>query len=159
MILILTGPTRSHKTTTLMKWAKQHDDCGGVLSPDVDGLRVLYNIKSKQSIPWQKKMPDSERDLIVGRFSFDPDAFEIAKGWLNEHLYDPHVRQIILDEVGALELKGQGWASWLQTAIPELGDKTLILVVRRSLLDEVVNTFGMEEVSVVGKQYFTGESE
>jgi len=158
MILILTGPTRSHKTTTLRNWAGQHADCGGVLSPDVDGLRVLYNIKNKQSIPWQKKMPESDRDLVVGRFSFDAAAFEIATGWLDEHLHDPQVRQIILDEVGALELKGQGWATWLRTAIPLLGDKTLILVVRRSLLDEVVNTFGMEEVSVVGKEYFTGEN-
>ena len=158
MILILTGPTRSHKTTTLKKWSEQHTDCGGVLSPDVDGLRVLYNIRTKQSIPWQKRMPESENDLIVGRFSFDPDAFEIARVWLDEHLQDHQVRQIVLDEVGKLELKGQGWATWLHTAIPKLGDKTLILVVRRSLLDEVVNTFGMEEVSVVGKEYFTRES-
>lgn len=158
MILILTGPTRSHKTTTLRKWSDQRNDCGGVLSPDVDGFRVLYNITSGESIPWQKRMPESEADLIVGRFSFDPEAFRIAQGWLDELFNDPDIRQIILDEVGKLELKGQGWAAWLHSTIPKLGEKTLILVVRRSLLDEVINTFGMEEVSVVGKDYFTTET-
>ena len=154
MILILTGPTRNRKTTTLREWSERRDDCGGVLSPDVNGLRVLYNVKTRQSIPWQKPVPDSDADLIVGRFSFDPEAFTIATGWLNEHLADPEVRQIILDEVGRLELDGKGWGPWLHTAATQLGDKTLILVVRRSLLDEVINLYGLEEVSVVEKDYF-----
>ena len=155
MILILTGPTRNRKTTTLMKWSERHHDCGGVLSPDVNGLRVLYNVKTRQSITWQKAVPTTNADLIVGRFSFDPEAFVIATGWLNEHLNDPEVRQIILDEVGRLELDGKGWGPWLNSAVPQLGDKTLILVVRRSLLDEVINLYGLEEVSVVEKEYFT----
>lgn len=155
MILILTGPTRNRKTTTLMKWSERHPDCGGVLSPDVNGLRVLYNVRTHQSIPWQKAVPTTNADLIVGRYSFDPEAFVTATGWLNEHLNDPDVRQIILDEVGRLELDGRGWGPWLNSAVPQLGDKTLILVVRRSLLDEVINLYGLEEVSVVEKDYFT----
>ncbi len=159
MILILTGTRRSHKTTTLLKWSKHCEDCGGVLSPEVNGLRVLYNVKTRQSIPWQKRSPDSEDDLIVGRFSLDRGAFIIATGWLNEQLDDPDVRQIILDEVGALELDGKGWAPWLHTAVPKLGERTLILVVRRVLLDEVINLFGLGEVSVVRRDYFTREKE
>ena len=154
MILILTGPTRNRKTTTLLKWAQRREDCGGVLSPDVDGLRVLYNVKTKQTILFQKSAPDSKSDLIVGRFTFDPEAFTIATGWLNEHLSDQSIRQIILDEVGSLELDGKGWASWLHTSVPLLGDKTLILVVRRALLDDVINLYGLGEVSVVQKDYF-----
>lgn len=136
-----------------MKWSARQVDCGGVLSPDVDGLRVLYNVVTKQSIPWQKKIPDGN-ELIVGRFSFDTDAFTIATGWLNEHLANPDIRQIILDEVGRLELEGKGWGPWLQSALPNLGDKTLILVIRRILLDDVINLYGLGEVSVVQKDYF-----
>lgn len=138
-----------------MKWSERHHDSGGVLSPDVNGLRVLYNVKTRQSITWQKAVPTTDADLVVGRFSFDPEAFVIATGWLNEHLNDPEVRQIILDEVGKLELDGRGWGPWLNSALPQLGDKTLILVVRRSMLDEVINLYGLEEVSVVEKDYFT----
>jgi nucleoside-triphosphatase THEP1 len=154
MILILTGPTRSHKTTTLKRWAEKRNDCGGVLSPDVNGLRVLYNVKTKETIPWQKTMPDAS-DIIVGRFSFDPDAFTVASLWLDKHLEDPEVFHIILDEVGKLELDGKGWGPWLRTALPVLQDKTLVLVVRRLLLDNIINLYGMDEVSVVEKDYFS----
>ena len=137
-----------------MEWSSLHDDCGGVLSPDVNGLRVLYNVRTKKTIPWQKPVSDAEGDIIVGKYSFDPGAFTIAAGWLDEHLHDPEVRQIILDEVGSLELDGKGWGPWLASALPQLGEKTLILVVRRSLLDDVINLYGLEEVSVVEKDYF-----
>ena len=154
MILILTGPTRSHKTTTLKHWAEKRSDCGGVLSPDVDGLRVLYNVRTKETIPWQKKMP-GDADIIVGRFSFDPGAFDIASTWLKRHLADPEIFHIILDEVGKLEMDGKGWGPWLRTALPVLQDKTLVLVVRRLLLDDIINLYGMDEVSVVEKDYFS----
>lgn len=158
MILILTGPTRGHKTTTLMRWSQQRDDCGGVLSPDVDGLRVLYNVKTKQTIPWQQRLP-TDTDQVVGRFSFDAEAFKIANGWLDESLHDPSVRHIILDEVGKLELDGKGWAPWLYASLPQLGENILVMVVRRLLLDEVINLFALQEVSVVKRDYFLPEEE
>ena len=136
-----------------MRWADSRDDCGGVLSPDVDGLRVLHNVKTKQILPWQKAIPE-KGDLIVGRFAFDPEGFATAGHWLDEHLHDPEVKNIILDEVGNLELDGKGWGSWLRTALPQLGEKTLVLVVRRALLDDIINLYRMEEVSVVEKSFF-----
>lgn len=154
MILILTGPTRNRKTTTLKTWAEGRSDCGGILSPDVDGLRMLYNVRDKTMIPWQHKVPE-ERDLIIGRFSFDPDAFVVATGWLNDHLQDPEVRHVILDEVGRLELQGKGWDTWLRSIFPLPENKTLILVIRRALLDDIINRYQLEEVSVVGKDYFS----
>ena len=99
-------------------------------------------------------MPD-ESDIIVGRFSFDPDAFGIASTWLDQHLADPEVFHIILDEVGKLEMDGKGWGPWLRSALPVLQDKTLVLVVRRLLLDDIINLYGMDEVSVVDKDYFS----
>ena len=116
MILILTGPTRSHKTTTLKRWAENRNDCGGVLSPDVDGLRVLYNVRTKETIPWQKPMPDAS-DIVVGRFSFDPHAFDVASAWLDQHLADPDVFHIILDEVGKLEMDGKGWGAMVAVCL------------------------------------------
>ena len=153
MILILTGPTRNRKTTTLMKWAEKRTDCDGVLSPDVNGLRHLYRVANKQLISWQHKMPEPG-DLIIGRFSFDPDGFATAVSWLNEAMQNPDVQYVILDEIGLLELQGKGWDTWMKSVIPFPENKTLILVVRRSLMDEVIAHYGIQDVSVVQRDYF-----
>jgi nucleoside-triphosphatase THEP1 len=138
-----------------MAWIADRHDCGGVLSPDIDGLRVLYNVKTKTFIPWQKAAHESGGDVVVGRFSLDPEGFQTAKKWLEEALTDPEIRYIILDEVGQLELEGKGWGPWLLSALDRIGDKTLVIIVRRPLLDEVINYYGLDEVSVVEKDYFT----
>jgi nucleoside-triphosphatase THEP1 len=136
-----------------MKWAEGRDDCGGVLSPDVKGLRHLYNVRTKEIIAWQRKMPE-EGDIIVGRFSFDPEGFISAVSWLNEAMADPSVHYVILDEAGRLELKGKGFDTWLKAVLPFPPDKTLILVVRRSLMDDIIAHYGMDDVSVVEREYF-----
>ncbi len=157
MILILTGPTRSHKTTTLFHWAKERHDCGGVLTPDEHGLRMLYNVKEKKSIPFQKHEQNSPADIAIGRYVFDAEGFNQASIWLDEHLNDLNLYYILLDEIGSLELDCRGWDQWIRASIPKLGDKTLILVVRRKLLDEVIQRYQLEEVSVVEKDYFLPE--
>ena len=156
MILILTGPTRTHKTTTLRNWIKGRSDVAGVLSPDEGNLRVLLHVKDGQTIPWQRSAPQPG-DLVIGRFSFDPNGFVTATGWLNEGLKDPAVRYIILDEIGNLELQGKGWDTWMRTALPLPEEKTLILVVRRPLLDEVIQRYQLDEISIVDRRYFEKE--
>ena len=154
MILILTGPTRSHKTSTLFEWAKKRDDCGGVLTPDRKTLRMLYNVKEKKSLPFQKPEMDAPSDVTIGRFVFDGEGFKKAASWLDEHLADPKLKYILIDEVGALELEGGGFDQWLRGSIATVGDKTLILVVRRNLLDDVMQRYDLQEVSIVEKDYF-----
>jgi nucleoside-triphosphatase THEP1 len=157
MILILTGPTRSHKTTTLVRWANDRNDCGGILTPDHNGLRMLYNVKEKLSIPFEKPQKTIASDIVIGRFVFDVESFNVAAGWLDQHVSDPDLNYVLLDEIGSLELSGQGWDEWLHNSISKIGDKTLILVVRRSLLDEVIGRYHLQEVSVVAKDHFLPE--
>ena len=154
MILILTGPTRSHKTTTLLNWAKKRNDCGGVLTPDHLGLRILYNVREKKSIPFEKKENSLDNDIVIGRFVFDLENFNLATQWLDEHLSDPALHYVLLDEIGPLELGGRGWDQWLLSSLAKIGDKTLTLVVRRSLLDEVIEHYRLEEASVIENDFF-----
>lgn len=130
MILIFTGPIRSHKTTLLMHWVSAREDCGGVLSPDQDGLRQLYHIKDGRAIAWQKREADLPTDVLVGRFVFDAAAFAEATGWLDAQLEDPDIKTLVLDEIGPLELSGGGWHSWLTKVLKNKTSKTMILVVR-----------------------------
>ena len=154
MILILTGPTRSHKTTTLLNWASERNDCGGVLTPDQDGLRMLFNVHDKILLPFQKNKTTSSTDISIGRFYFDAHVFSLASKWLDAHLTDPNLNYIILDEVGPLELNGRGWDHWIRTSLKNLGDKTLILVVRHSLLNDVIHHYGLTDAQVELTGYF-----
>jgi nucleoside-triphosphatase THEP1 len=154
MIYILTGPIRSYKTTTLLHWTQLRRDCGGVLSPDVDGLRCLYNVRERKYLPWQKEKKEKESDVEIGKFVFNRDSFDAAQHWLDEHLVDPNLRYVLLDEVGPLELNGKGWDGWLHRALMHPGETSLILVVRENILDEVISHYALTDYTVVGKDYF-----
>src|SRR5690606_21604826 len=137
MTLILAGPVRSYKTTTLEQWCAGRTDCGGVLSPDRAGGRCLRNVRTGEEIAWQKSTTAQPDDLLIGRFVFDAGAFQTAIGWLKEAVADPLIRYILLDEVGPLELSGKGWDRWLRQTLPLPEEKTLILVARTAVVEDV----------------------
>ncbi len=154
MTRILAGPVRSGKTTALLHWSQRRDDCGGVLSPDVDGRRVLQDARTGERIRWQKDTSDSPEDVRIGRFVFDQRAFDVAVGWLDAAVADPAVRYVILDEVGPLELSGGGWDAWLRKALPLVPGKELLLVVREGLVSDVMDRYIPGPVQMVDKQTF-----
>jgi nucleoside-triphosphatase THEP1 len=137
-----------------MNWVSGRTDCGGVLSPDENGLRQLYNIKDGNVTVWQKLEADLPTDVLVGRFVFEATAFDLAIEWLDQHLQDRETKYLLLDEVGPLELSGGGWDAWLQNAVSKIGEKTLILVVREGLVEKVVERYGITNYEVVGKEFF-----
>jgi nucleoside-triphosphatase THEP1 len=156
MTRILAGPVRSGKTTALLAWSHRRDDCGGVLSPDVDGRRVLQDARTGERIRWQKDVSDNAEDVRIGRFVFDHQAFDTAVGWLNAAVADPAVRYVILDEVGPLELSGGGWDAWLRRALPLPSGKELILVVREGLVGSVMDRYATGSSQLADKRTFTG---
>jgi nucleoside-triphosphatase THEP1 len=156
MTRILAGPVRSGKTTALLAWSRRRDDCGGVLSPDVDGRRVLQDARTGERIHWQKDAPDNAEDVRIGRFVFDHQAFHTAVGWLDDAVADPAVRYVILDEVGPLELSGGGWDAWLRRALPMPTGKELILVVREGLVGDVMDRYATGPVQQMDPRTFPG---
>ena len=154
MIRILAGPIRSYKTTTLLQWTGMRDDVGGVLTPDIDGVRMLYNVRSKEYFTWQKAEANDPGDLVIGRFVFDGAAFRTAISWLDEHLFDPLIHTIIIDEIGPLELQGKGWDEWLQRSMDRLLTKDVIFVVRETIVEDVIRRYGLENAEIVDMTAF-----
>ena len=141
-----------------MHWVHECHDCGGILTPDIEGLRHLYNVKTGTTIAWQKPVSDAPDDVLVGRFVFDSTAFDQAVGWLDDHLKDSPIKCMILDEVGPLELSGKGWDTWLRKALANPSEKEFILVVREGLVDKVVDHYELTEYEVVEKGHFMNRS-
>lgn len=154
--MILTGPVRSLKTTTLYHWSLNRHDCAGFLTPDDGGIRMIYNVAEKKSIPFQKTEKTSEEDVVIGRFVFDGNVFKIANQWMEDALEDPAIQYIIVDEVGPLELKGSGWDTMIRSLLKRIGNKTLLLVVRHSLLNEVIHYYDTPDAQVELTGYFLG---
>lgn len=80
----------------------------------------------------------------MGKYYFDPQAIEKGNEWLD--LQDKHgVRVMMVDEVGHLELKGQGWARGIE-AMLQRTDILQLWVVRDGLAEKVARKWNVGDV-------------
>jgi nucleoside-triphosphatase THEP1 len=90
---------------------------------------------------------DCETEILsVGRYKFSKKNFEKAiaviqqnidkKGWL------------VIDEIGPLELRGEGFADVLHTILSR-GKEKILIVVRESLVDDVKDHFSIQHFIVM----------
>jgi nucleoside-triphosphatase THEP1 len=148
-LYICTGPIRSGKTTALMNGPAKTDRVAGVLTPDVNGIRKLYDLKTRTYFPFQSEDETNRREpvITIGRFAFYESAFARARLILEAALQE-QPRLLIIDEIGRLELQGQGFEPVVGEVIRRHqagqlhGD--LLIVVRDTLLDEVLSHYHIQ---------------
>jgi len=144
LIYILTAPIQTGKTTALSKIIKGRNDVGGFLSPTVNELRNLLDLKTQNLIDFESKeeLPET---ISVGRFQFYNSAFEAATHWTLSHS-SSNIKNIIVDELGKLELQEKGFFT-LARELLQMNWETqnLILVVRDFLLEDIVRFFSIQE--------------
>jgi nucleoside-triphosphatase THEP1 len=151
-VYILTGPVQSGKTTELLEWANERLDICGFLMPDIDGRRHYYQIEKQLSIPFETDADTVDEIIKIGRFTFYLDTFAVAKSWLT-HAHLMGKNWIIIDEIGKLELNNQGFEPELSIFLQNMkqisDDKSLIIVVREGLLDQVVRHYNLEDAIII----------
>ncbi len=144
-VYILTGPIQSGKTTALQKWCETRIDVSGIVSPVINGSRYFFDIAS--STTFYMEANDNEKEILaIGRFYFSKKAFKKAINTLTQ----ANNKYIIVDEVGPLELKKQGFYEVLNKIILS-GKFTCILVVRDGLVEEVIQHFGISNAEIISK--------
>ena len=151
-IVIFSAPVNTGKTTKLMNWAKNRSDVGGILAPDIDGLRHLYTLRDRQLHPYQlseaeaEQTPD-EQMVSISKFNFSAEAMRMARQTLLEDSQH-HFNWVVVDEVGKLEVAGGG----LEPAVTALvqsyqsgaAQGRLLLVVREQMVKKVAAYLGVE---------------
>lgn len=142
MIYLLTGSIHSGKTTALMQWCLQKQNVLGILTPDVNGERMFFNIQTKEYFPMLAK--PNEEALIIGKYNFSKAGFEQAINIILENSTTDN--WFVIDEIGPLELKGEGFNSCLKQVLENRSNK-LIIVVREGLVESVCNSFGIKETA------------
>lgn len=155
MIYILTGAIRTGKTTALVEWCKNRDDVDGVLCPDnAEGKRYFLEVKSKSEFELETEL-ETEAIIEIGYFKFLKSAFEKANAYLQSVASKNESQYLIIDELGKLELKGEGLHLSVERLIPNYEtneNKHLILVVRDYLLEAVLTHYSISEYKILERE-------
>lgn len=144
MIYLLSAPIQSGKTTSLINWSAARKDVYGILTPVINGKRIFMNAQTGEQFAMEAG--GEEEILVVGRFSFSRAGFDKAiqiirdainnKGWL------------LIDEIGPLELKGEGFCEVLKEVLAAKQEK-ILLVVREGITEQVKDAFELTHIKCI----------
>jgi nucleoside-triphosphatase THEP1 len=154
-IYILSAPVRTGKTTALLLWVQTRANVQGILTPDKDGKRVLYNIGRKEQIPFELEPADTSPAITVGKFNFSEEAFLRANDILQQAAtHHPH--WLLIDEIGKLEIEqGIGLTPAIRQIIPyyqRANNKgKLLLVIRDTLLDKALERYNLAGATIIAQ--------
>jgi nucleoside-triphosphatase THEP1 len=145
---ILSGSVHSGKTTRLIKWLKDKNNVQGIISPIIDGKRFLVSIQSDEKRKLEIDPGSSQENVIkVGNYIFDKSVFVWAcKIILNSIQTNPD--WLIIDEVGPLELHGEGLARAVNEIFSEkdyLLKTNVVFVVREQLLKDFLSHYDLSK--------------
>jgi len=153
-VFIVTGSIGEGKTAWLAKLAgllrEKGVSVGGILALRIveDGVTTGYDISEISSgdrTPFLRHT--GSETMGVERFTMDDAGFIAGRNAL-----DPANNLgndvVIVDEVGPLELKGRGWSEVLVSLLDETR-ATVIIAVRKTLKEAVIERFGMDDARVI----------
>lgn len=152
-VYIFTGEIKTGKTTRLQKWVSENPDADGILSPVIDGFRHIVTIKSAETRLLEYHGDDKSIAITkIGNYNFLSSVFE----WGREELYKAYLQKpkwLIIDEIGPLELRGEGLEPEVSRILNDsANDATnVVLVVRKPLLEKVIEHY---ELHTKGYKYF-----
>lgn len=146
MVYLLTGDIQTGKSYALNEWIKGKPHAVGLLSLiNKEGKRYFLDIRNKVTFSMHANENESEDNKVyVGRFIFLKSAFKRANNVIKFEVQQTDYTYLIVDELGKLELQQQGLFHSTYNLLKMFEDKTdkhLILVVRSSLLENVIDNY------------------
>ena len=116
---------------------------GGFISPRimVDGKTIGYYIESVLDGRRQLLMTETEQNGFqkIGRFWLDPVVIKRVTSTIEEQALSPSI--IFIDEVGRLEMEGQGWDEVLRSLL--LANVVVVIAVRKAFVDEILKHYSI----------------
>jgi nucleoside-triphosphatase len=148
-IFILSAPVGTGKTTGLHEWTKQHANAFGILTPVVAGKRIFLDISSGEGFEMETN-EDNPDAIKIGRYVFSKKSFRRAEKIIGDAILNKQCEWLIIDEIGPLELSGNGFCNVLKEIILH-NDRTfnLILVIRENILKEAAAYFNIDQFKLM----------
>jgi nucleoside-triphosphatase len=153
-IYIFSRPIHSGKTTELLQWCNQQKNIAGVLMPDINGIRKILDLHTKDVFDIECTDAANTKEPItsVGRFHFYTAAFEKANAIVLAAL-NQMPDWLVIDEGGKLELDGRGFYESIVKAVDLYSNNkvsgNLLITVRESLCNEVITFFKIKNFLVI----------
>ena len=144
-IYILTAPVRSGKTTSLVSWSEKRNDVHGILTPVVDGKRVFMDAHTRRLFLMEAKEGETEV-FAVGKFVFSKTNFEKAIQIIRNAIHKDG--WLVIDEIGPLELRGEGFHDVLKEVLSQRPER-ILLMVREGLAERVKEHFNIPAAVIV----------
>lgn len=154
MITIITGPVNSGKTTKMAAVYREMGTGDGFILPKIfmEGNYAGQNIVqlstgiAKPFSLADRRFPKNREAFQYRNYSFCIEGQDFAEKIVNQAILK-HVNPVFLDEVGPVELKGQGFFSLLQNLLARNAD--LFLCIRRECLDNIIKVFHIEQYQLI----------
>lgn len=154
-VIIITGEIGSGKTTLLSAissgLAGAGIQTGGIIASAVyeqdakTGYTITDVANGKKMLLSHTRHTDGM--ARVGRYFFFPEAIDFGREALSAEK-NRYSQIVLIDEIGAWELQGQGWATSLNELIINC-DMPLIITVRKSFLDMVIENWMLQNPLVI----------
>lgn len=146
--IFITGPVNSGKTTMLYALCSRLDSAGHSLGGVIQVLSLPHQEKKNWVLSDQGTGEirllmsiEEHKDWVpFGRFWYDPETFSWAENQITQYI--PTSNYIIFDEIGPIEIQGDGLHQVYQKVLKSFHG-TVITVVREGLLDTVFETYGI----------------
>jgi nucleoside-triphosphatase THEP1 len=161
--VVVTGPPDGGKTTTALELAGRlagagHTVVGFIqLGEVVDGRKVGFRVRdlgSGREAGIARRVERGEGDFGT-RFSFDRAGFELARAALAPAA--PGV-VVVIDELGPVELRGEGHMPAVRRALAVPGLAGAVLVVRRSLVPALLAALSATDAVVIDVEEHGGNA-
>jgi nucleoside-triphosphatase THEP1 len=155
-LFIVTGPIDSGKTGWCRELAAADPERAGLLLLKVylHGERIGYDalrLPDGLCIPFARveghEPSGWKAGQRIGPFSISPAGLRSANAWLTEAAAQP--ADIIIDEIGPLELDDGGLSPGLRTVLASPMQRRLYLVIRSDCVEAVCAHFGIEGYTLV----------
>jgi nucleoside-triphosphatase THEP1 len=155
-LIIVTGSVDSGKTSWCRELAAANPGCAGVMLLKVymKGERIGYDalrLPAGDRLPFARVEGHEPSGWIVaqrvGPFSISSAGLKAANAWLIEAARQPV--DIIVDEVGPLELAGGGFDPGLRVVLASPLQRKLYVTIRSDCVQAVCDRFGMASCRLV----------
>jgi nucleoside-triphosphatase THEP1 len=141
-----------------MNWLNNRNDVSGILTPDVNEKRKLFDIAHKTYHNLEVDANYTGETTTIGKYHFDKKVFDKAQTILLNAM-NSNYGWIVVDEIGRLEIDQQkGLEPTISRLIKHQNthqlSSNLLLVVRDYLLMDCVKHYNINEAVIVNKSKF-----